>query len=1126
MIKEGMFARCPIGKYSKAADEHEKAEPRDFALGIVRSVDEFSRTADISFMDPFNYKVFYDSVPTKISNISLDDVERCTISNGSHVRYNHRSMTVVGCDNNGDGYYSYYLQDNETKEIVKVQEYEIDAPFTAGESDPIVQMKHYEFQNPCWYMGRQVVENTMNILENSNYGFKELAGCRMYLKAFQLDTIIRCLQTSPIRYMIADEVGLGKTIEACSILKIYLSSTYNQNVLIVVPSPLVAQWRTELFFKFDLFEGENGQGNLITLISAEELNSEYVNADWNFLIVDEVHNYLPQENIYDELHLMSKNAGNVLLLSATPIQQRQTEYLKLLKLVLPERYDAMTDERFSDIVSRQKKIARSINIILDDIDTFKNELIPDLIDSGEDLHENPDVIDAQEELVEELKATGIRLNDINVAQMIESIDLKSEDFGMTQIRRIVAYICENYQIERNIIRGRRKQNVEDFSRREKSINPYSLDDDGNYYEQVAYHALTEWIRKNQNDLDDQTVIDAVIPLMMSFFSSPWAYSEQLKKVSDTIEVPEDVIKSSERWLNSENEAIEDIADVMDTPQDHPSRLINILTYIDENLAGKKVVLFTDFEQTFEKYLSVFENVFGEELVSGFGSSIPLKQAEINIYKFQTDPECQILICDKSGGEGRNLQCADYIVHIDLPWDISELEQRIGRLDRMGRDTSIPVTSVVFYATGTYEEQLIKFWNEGLNVFEQSLSGLEIMMYDINNKIRNSIKTDFEFGLQRLIPELIKEADTTRKQVQNEQHYDSAAKQYRPLFDQLKRTLRRFQLNENSIFERTMMSWSNLAGFGVSSVSKQRDMVSFSSDKFSPHAAQNAFLIPPDWAEYTAKKQNEHQIEIQRGLEEKEEKTVHSNRVIRGTFNRSVAISSDYIHFFAPGDEVFDCIVNNAETSDRGKSCAFAAESNLEWGGFIYTYSISPNFKILIDNGISLYAIGTFRNYLASSMQIIPVSLSKYDVPEEEVIKEYRRIIQRGYFNGEDFIEHLGRRGRKFGFLGIPTRTGASNLDFFKMRYPKDAWENLIDASSKVAKRIATKRFVRESDLAGVRDMMEQMIYAREASNRFYGNEDSGNAKQIKHEMEIIYRSLKSPVIKLESICFMRLVKND
>ena len=85
-----------------------------------------------------------------------------------------------------------------------------------------ISLKITNFKNPCWYLGRQIVKETMNVLDNSIFGFKELAGCKIYLKAFQLNTIMQCLQSEQCRYMLADEVGLGKTIEACAVLKKYI----------------------------------------------------------------------------------------------------------------------------------------------------------------------------------------------------------------------------------------------------------------------------------------------------------------------------------------------------------------------------------------------------------------------------------------------------------------------------------------------------------------------------------------------------------------------------------------------------------------------------------------------------------------------------------------------------------------------------------------------------------------------------------------------------------------------------------------------------------------------------------------------------------------------------------------
>lgn len=313
-----------------------------------------------------------------------------------------------------------------------------------------------------------------------------------------------------------------------------------------------------------------------------------------------------------------------------------------------------------------------------------------------------------------------------------------------------------------------------------------------------------------------------------------------------------------------------MADVLDEIENHPSRLVKLVNYIETELLDKKVVVFTDHIETFKVYYEVLREAFGDE-VTAFSITIDKDEAEINVYRFQSDPSCKILICDKSGGEGRNLQIAEYVIHVDLPWNINTIEQRIGRLDRMGRDVHMPVTSVVIHTTESYEDQLFHFWNQGLNVFGQSLSGLEIIMNDINQKIVESIQTDFEYGLYRLVPELIKEAEQMRETVQREQIFDTAALRYRPMYSQLEQLLLNYQFNENELFAQTMMSWASLAGFGEVQQNKDSGLAAFDENNFSIKSAQNSFLRPPNWDKYLGKKQNEIAIRVQRGLKEEKQK---------------------------------------------------------------------------------------------------------------------------------------------------------------------------------------------------------------------------------------------------------------
>ena len=1120
-MKEGLYVRCPI-------DIEYPEDPRYFAMGRVVSIDTFNETAHIVFYDPFNNRLYLENIPEELKEVPLSVLEPCHVFKGTKVKYNGNTAVVVEYKIREEGY-DYYIRDLTSKQIYYVGEEEIDAPFSASCVKPSVQLANYEFQNPCWYLGRQIVKNTMNVLDNSIFGFKELAGCKIYLKAFQINTIMRCLQEEHCRYMLADEVGLGKTIEACSVLKIFISKETKQNILICVPKALIAQWKTELLFKFGIVEGVNIDNNKVTISSIEDLSIQTIRQDWDFVIVDEVHNYIFDNDYYTKIHALSRNTSNILLLSATPIQQRKHEYLKLLRLILPEKYDSMTENQFETLVVKQGEISRQTHIVLDAIDSLKTEVLPDI---EEDPHEDEDVQELLEEICDGLNDILNLINDEKLEKMIKGINTEKDDLGLFDIHVIVAYICDNFQIEKNIIRGRRailgvypEDEDAEFATRKLIEIKYSLDDECTYYENEAYRTLKNWILTYQNKLDNETVLNKIRPIMEAFFSSPWAYKARIEEILGKENDLDEVRKSAARWVEYENESVQDMANVLDETDAYTSRLVKLISYIDTELFEKKVVIFTNQKETFDMYYQVLKTSFGDE-VTAFGKSIDRDEAEINMYRFQSDSNCNILLCDYTGGEGRNLQMADYVIHVDLPWDINTIEQRIGRLDRMGRDVKVPVTSVVIHTVDSYEDQLFDFWNQALNVFCQSLSGLEIIMSDINSKIVDSIKSDFEFGLYRLIPELIKEAKEMREMVYREQMFDTAAVRYKPLYNQLKILLNNYQFNENELFSQTMMSWASLAGFLPQVENSSEHIVSFNESGFSVRSAQNSYLVPPCWDNYINKKQNEVAIKVQRGIEiEKEKNTNHDNRTIKGTFDRDAAIKNDYIHFFAPGDEIFDCITNNALCSYKGMATAFAAESSVEWKGFVYTFSIEPNERLLLDQGVSLYTLGSFRQYLATSIQTVIVPFNSYkDIPEKTVIAEHQRLMLEGYFNEQDGIEHLGRRGYRGSFLNIPRTYSASNIDWFRARYPEERWKQQVEQSSQIARKHAQERFKRESDLAGAREMIEEIISTNRSRNEYFDIEDDQPIESLISQYDLIYKSLSKPIVRMESACFMWLVK--
>lgn len=267
MLKTKMYVRCP-------ADQESMYEPRIFVCGQIINIDEFKRTVSVKVHDPFGHLLFFEDLPKGVIELPLGSVDRCSFFIGSIVVYKGSSYKVLSCQKCKDDYYKYYIQNFDDTSVVKVPEADVIAAFNNGQVDPCVQLKNYEFQNPAWYLGRAVVAKSMDILENSIYGFKELAGSKIYLMPHQVNTIMRCLQESPCRYMLADEVGMGKTIEAISVYKIYTMNQSNKKALIVVPQVLKEQWISELLLKFNIPNGMGKNNNSVTVKTLQELSEK------------------------------------------------------------------------------------------------------------------------------------------------------------------------------------------------------------------------------------------------------------------------------------------------------------------------------------------------------------------------------------------------------------------------------------------------------------------------------------------------------------------------------------------------------------------------------------------------------------------------------------------------------------------------------------------------------------------------------------------------------------------------------------------------------------------------------------------------------------------------------------
>lgn len=1114
-LQKNMYVRCPFDR------EHPRI-PRDFITGQITEVDPIADTAMVKFMDPFNFRGYYADVPEQPINCPVQLLSRVSVYKDTDIVYRRQRYSVVSASFE-DGWYYYYIQNTVSNESLRVREDEILIPFTAGKVNPIEQLRKYEFQNPVWYLGRSIVSKTIKILENSVYGFKELAGCKIYLLPHQLNTIMRCLQESTCRYMLADEVGMGKTIEAASILKVYLLHNANQKVLVAVPEPLREQWKTELFIKFDIEPGTDKKNNVVYLIGTDEI-ADYCNYNWDFVIVDEVHKLLSQSTKYDNCHELSKHSKNIILLSATPVQQKEEQYLNLLRLILPGKYDVVSKEDFVKQVGKQKKITRAMYNILADLDDL-TECMEAASEKGIAYAEDDDCESIYEDLIGGLDDVKDLIGDDFLDEILREIEEECSDKGKALIQEAVFYVCDNYQLERNILRNRRGLISADMAQRDVFDISYLLDPEKNTYEAATYEAFVDWV--TGQELAAWEFTKYYIPLIEAFFSSPWAFLAELKRQKSIgLEVSEIVQAQAVEWLREEDEIIGNIEAVLGEPYNYSNRIVSTVDYIDQETNDKKVVIFTNYAETFEKYEYVLKLYFGEDRIATFNKSMSSDDLELNIYRFQNDTECKILICDETGGEGRNLQIADIVIHVDLPWDANAIEQRIGRLDRLGRDPDKTVLSIVVHTENTLENELFRFWKEGLKVFTKSLSGLEIIMNEINESIISAVTHDFRYGISGAIEEVVQASQKMEKDVREEQLFDTASFVYGSLNQQLKVTLEKYRSNENQLFTDSMMAWASLAGFKGEITKK--GIIRFDEKSFSVGSAVRSMFIPPLWEDYINKSSSKFSRRVKDLYESKQGRRQNNNaRTLEGTFDRQMAIENDYLHFFAPGDEVFDSIINNALRSDKGQCAAFMFEGDFTWEGFVFTLALEPNTQMLLENNVPVTAIGRFKSYITMDQIIVPVPFSSFsDIPADRVVSQLEKITNLPVSKQRGAVIHFGRRKAERDFLNIKDRYHCSNLEWFISQFPEERWGEYVLTARKRAIEIAKDRFKRSSSLKSAKREVDRMMNASIAKTRYFGSE-SEELDRIRDQYMLIIKALQSSQIVVESAAFIWMVNaND
>ena len=447
----------------------------------------------------------------------------------------------------------------------------------------------------------------------------------------QIDTAKKVLFEMRGRAILADEVGLGKTIEAGLILKEYLVRGLIRKILILVPASLVLQWVRELNQKFGISAVAQKKEYMwqydVVVASMDTAKRDphremLLNMEYDMLIVDEAHKLKNKKTTnYQFINILKKKY--CLLLTATPVQNDLSELYNLITLLKPGQLGGQGSFAANFVVD--KRIP-------------KNE---------------------------------------------------------SQLQEELAKI---------MIRNRRGEGDIRFTKRIVKNIPLTLSDE----EQGLYEGVTDFVRQRYHEAaGDLNNILSLVTLQREVCSSRDAVF--LTLVNLFKKTSEDSPIRSKIWA-----LVEKIRPIKaNTKAEKTMELIRSI--------GGKVIVFTEYRATQEYLLQYLKEHKMIAVPYRGGMNRGKKDWMMDLFRNRA----QVMVATEAGGEGINLQFCNNIINFDLPWNPMRVEQRIGRVHRLGQTEDVHIYNLS--TKGTIEEHILNLLHEKINMFEMVIGRLDVIL---------------------------------------------------------------------------------------------------------------------------------------------------------------------------------------------------------------------------------------------------------------------------------------------------------------------------------------------------------------------------------------------------------------
>ena len=533
----------------------------------------------------------------------------------------------------------------------------------------------------------------------------------------QLTVVRSVTDDTSHRYLLADEVGLGKTIEAGALIWQHLRRDPKAEVLVLAPDHLRQQWADELIDKFHIGQFDEA----LVRIKAHDDADSWPASPVDMIVVDEAH-HMTRSGLYDEANLgrlteLAYQAKDVLLLSATPVRSNEVAFLDLLCLLDPENYQKEDAAAFTQRVEMRDRLALTYQALTPDLGAFEISLYAKQFQAT-----------FPEDAVLHHLAN----------QAIECAEADRPEF-VNQLRE---HLSETYRIHHRLLRTRRSSEInESFGVRGRQRGvPFTIDIDDDS-DRIRF-SLAEEFRQHLaelvelNEISERDAAESFRTLAEACGSLPAALlsmtgsDEHQPDLQDNR--PDSLLLE---WLQGHGDVWRrELAAYAPIVLEQTVEKIGHMT-LSKN-RGKVVIASAFWSVAYEVAQALVKN-YGKHRVSRHLLSQTREEVAADVERWRSDEACRVLVCDSSAEEGLNLQAAQLVVHLDLPWETFRIEQRIGRADRFHEHTAPPVESIVMmYGDQPFARGWFSLVADGCGVFDHSVSSLQYVLADVESVIQN------------------------------------------------------------------------------------------------------------------------------------------------------------------------------------------------------------------------------------------------------------------------------------------------------------------------------------------------------------------------------------------------------